>query len=101
MNSIVRRVLCAIVLVAAASQSRAAVDSPVHRELFKAYYRDFVQRHPEAFVRHRVAIVAPDQLATLRSFQSTQEGLEQVFRVLPQPSISFSAGGVGFNFDAN
>jgi hypothetical protein len=101
MHKIVRSVFCAIILISAASRSLAAVESPVHRELFKAYYRDFVQRHPEAFVRHRVAVVAPDQLATLRSFESTQAALEQVFRVLPQPSISFSVEGVGFSFDVN
>jgi hypothetical protein len=91
----------AIALLFVAGGARAAVESPLHRELFKAYYYDFVERHPEAFMRHRVAIVAPDQLETFKAFESTHEALEQIFRILPKPSISFGAGPVSFSVDGD
>ena len=92
-------VVTLLLLAAAALEASAPIDrDALHRALFRSYYADFVRRNPEAFVRERIAIVAPDQLATLNSLNAGVDSMDQVFRALPKPSLSIGIGPLSASY---
>jgi hypothetical protein len=80
--------LAALVIVSAARAAVPVDKVAMHRALFDSYYADFARRNPEAFVRQRLAILAPDQLQTIQAMDVSTANLDTFFRALPKVELS-------------